>query len=163
MDPYAVLEIVQTNCPKTIEDIKRSHHVRTYDGMELMVSDVAENGKPYCFGYEMILHDKHIRSEYDILVGFIALTECSFDTSFGGYSFGKRTMQMGDFQFAFLNKSVPIICSSNSEFLVTNVTGTFYVVFANLEQQMRKSVYTAEEIVYNDRIKLRYGQVEKIN
>lgn len=157
MNAELILQNIEHVCPKTIESMC---DISSIEAQRRMLGELGDK-RAYAFGYETIDSDKQISRGNDILVGFIAKTDCSFLTTFGGYSFGQRDMKAGEFQFALLDKSIPLLSTLYSDLLVTNVTGSFYAVFANLENYRRRIISIQTTYVYSDRVRIEHGQLQK--
>jgi hypothetical protein len=74
----------------------------------------------------------------DIAVGFIANTPTTFTLSIGNDFTLTKSLNAGDFQFAFYDNAYPLISTSLQKVSISNLNGSGYIIYANIDIELRR-------------------------
>ena len=131
-----ILKQVQDNCPrdlKTIEDVLAMKSERA------TFVDMIENKVSYSYYATTLRTGKLDRA--DIAVGFVAKTPTTFTISIHNDEFTEtKSLNVGEFQLAFYNNVYPLISAQFKEVSISNLNGSGYIIYANLDSEPRKIV-----------------------
>jgi hypothetical protein len=98
--------------------------------------DMIENNVPYSYYAVPLSSGALMRS--DIVVGFIANTPTTFTFSIGNDFTLTKSLNAGEFQFAFYDNAYPIVSSMFKDVSISNLNGSGYIIYANLDADPRK-------------------------
>lgn len=130
-----ILKEVKYNCPTNIDEIPSKSYMDS-------IMDMVSNKKTYVYCVSPILN-KTIRDN-DIIVGFIATEPTTFTFNFGYNISLNKTLKEGEFQYALYNNVCPHISAPFSKITISNLKGSGYIIYANLDLELRKIILNTE-------------------
>jgi hypothetical protein len=134
-----ILKQVQENCPrdlKTIEDVLAMKTERA------TFVDMIENKVSYSY-YATPLRSGNL-DKADIVVGFVAKFPTTFTISIHKDEFTEtKSLKAGEFQFAVYDTVYPLISAQFKNVCVSNLNGSGYIIYANLNFEPRKIVFAS--------------------
>lgn len=137
-----ILKQVQENCPrdlKTIEDVLAVKS--SYDTINEMILNNAS-----CSYYATPLQSG-VLPRSDAIVGFVASSPTTFTISIAGLESIKITLtkflKACEFQFAMYDNAYPYVSAMFQCVSISNLSGSGYVIHANLDSELRKIVATS--------------------
>lgn len=131
-----ILKQVQENCPR---DLKTIENVLAMKSEKATFIDMIVNKVSYSYYATTLRSGKLDRA--DIAVGFVAKTPTTFTISiYEGEFTQTKSLNAGEFHFAFYDNVYPLISSMFKEVSISNVNGSGYIIYANLDSEPRKIV-----------------------
>ena len=129
-----ILKQVQENCPHDLNTIEDVLAMKSERGTFM---DMIENKVSYSYYATTLRSGKLDRA--DIAVGFVAKTPTTFTISIHNDEFTQtKSLNAGEFQFAFYDNVYPLISSQFKEVSISNLNGSGYIIYANLDSEPRK-------------------------
>ena len=114
---------------ESIESLPKSHY-------ESLLS--LEKGGYVSYYVTELKNGRKTLSECDLVIGYFAKENTHFTFNFGPIQ-QERDISVGQFEYAYANDIVPVISAQYSEYSISNLTGSAYVIYANLDTPLRES------------------------
>ena len=114
---------------ESIESLPKSHH-ESLSGLE--------RGGYVSYYVTELKNGRQTSIECDLVIGYFAKENTHFTFNFGPIQ-QERDISVGQFEYAYSNDIVPVISAQYSEYSISNLTGSAYVIYANLDTPLRKS------------------------
>ena len=147
MSVEEILKIVLALTPKTVEEAEALLIRTEIDTMKEMVQ-----------GAPGACVTRHIADgpfeKFDIIAGFIAVTDMSFDIEFTDNYTRHYELARGEFMPAFEGQPISLLAMMTRRPCVKNVKGMGYVALFNIDDPYRKMI---DKYVINDKFRLAMG------
>lgn len=131
-----ILSKIRETCPKTLEAITPRLEVSYYDTMVQFIKDES----PLAFFARPIESGNVQYNDADVLVGFVAKTDLSLTFEIGPHIKQEFTLKPGEFAFAFYGGAYPLLSTMFHSATLSPPQGSGFVLFANLNEEPRKSL-----------------------
>ena len=131
----AVLSQVQENCPRDFEFIKNTLSTKTQNDT---FNDMIQNKVSYSFYATPLVNGVLPRS--DIIVGFVVDKPTTFTFSVGKNITLSKTLNEGDFQYAFYDSAYPCITAQFEQLSISELNGSGYIIRAELDAEPRRTL-----------------------
>ena len=79
------------------------------------------------------------RSECDLIVGYLAKENTTFTFNFGPIH-ESREISAGTFEYAYGGEVVPLVSAPYSDYSISDMSGSAYVIYANLDRSLKTSM-----------------------
>lgn len=131
----AVLSQVQENCPRDFEFIKNTLSTKTQQDT---FYDMVQNKVSYSFYATPLVNGVLPRS--DVIVGFVVDKPTTFTFSIGKNITLTKTLNEGDFQYAFYDNAYPCITAQFENLSISELNGSGYIIHAELNSEPRRTL-----------------------
>ena len=134
--------------------VKDTFKNKTLDTVESLPKTFRESVEKLCRGeaisyYVADINDRRPRSEFDLVVGYLAKENTTFTFNFGPIR-QPREIQAGTFEFAYCDQVIPTTGAIYSDYSITDLNGSAYVIYATLDKPYRSVVGLIPEIHLGD-------------
>lgn len=127
-----VLRQVKDKCPRDLEYIKNTLSTKTQKDT---LADMIVNKLSYSFYATPLVNG--VLSHSDIIVGFVVDKPTTFTFSVGKKIRLTKTLNEGDFQYAFYDNAYPCITSQFETLSISELNGSGYIIRAELDSEPR--------------------------
>jgi hypothetical protein len=136
--------------------VKDTYKNKTLDSIGSMSKTYSESVDELCKGETIsyyvteltnITTSPRSRGEADLVVGYIAKENTTFTFNFGPIR-QSREITAGAFEFAYCGQVLPVVSALFSDYLISDVSGSAYVIYAMLDTSMRNAALTTRDIIH---------------
>ena len=144
-----ILSQIQESCPRDFEVIKNTLANKS---QEDSLKNMIENHSLWHSFYAKPLQNG-VLPRSDIIVGFVVNTPTTFTLSIEPNTVEtntvepitlKKSLNEGEFQFAFYDNPYPRIRTLNANLTISDINGSGYVIYAELDTPQRRILGTSE-------------------